>query len=556
MKKYFVFLVCFYCVAVTPLALQAWECDVTVDGPNTIKLNQQITLTATGTPAGGSYSWSRTPNLTPNGSTATLTGFQPTFSEYIRVVGYYTSPKGKKCSDTKWLWACVCSLTQIVGPPTAKVGEEITLTTQADPEGGTYSWSIITGTGTLAPTENSVKFIGDQPGAVEIKASYVPPEGGEPCTKFHSIEIIEECDVTLTGDMYQRPICQPVQFHAEVEPVPGECSWNASSDYTQDVCNAIYQGTVPGYDTLTATYTRPGGTTCEDSKSILSYELVDNMTPKKACFISGSTIEFTDFNLTTTPPGFENNAIFSPLSVSTLSKKEEQNISASLLCDTNPNTVSTDITVVNENRTTGFGLEVEIPNLIKTPLKFLGIAEKFEFKLENSYEQGVKCCTDAAKDYTKGKTSVDASVDLKGVTIYGVPLPKTIKKYFTLDALKVDLKGETGVSVSGEYKPCESIEEWSGGGSLAVKLDAGAEAKIKAPYVLIQGEIKGGTDISETLNVNTGHIVAKGNWGGVNVSGKVIVRITDFKIKPFEIKHPLLKGAATPVFTINLPSLL
>jgi hypothetical protein len=210
---------------------------------------------------------------------------------------------------------------------------------------------------------------------------------------------------------------------------------------------------------------------------------------------------------------------------------------ASLVCETNPNTVSTVITVVNENRTTGFGLEVEIPNLIKTPLKFLGIAEEFEFKMENSYEQGVKCCTDAAKDYTKGKTSVDASVDLKEIPLYAMPVPKVAKDYITLDVLKVDLKGETGLSISGEYKACENSEEWSGGGTIAVKLDAGAEVKAKVPYLLVQGEVNGHTDISETLTTDASKITAKGSWGEVNrsmesMSGSSSTIITCFGALP------------------------
>ncbi len=556
MKKYLFTWVCVFLLFLNPIMAGAWECEVVVTGPSTIKLDQQVTLSASGTPAGGSYSWSRTPGLIPNGSTATVTGFQPTFSEYIKVVGYYTSPKGKKCSDTKWLWTCLCTLETITGPSQAKVGEEVSLATQGDPAGGIYSWTIGSGTGTLTPNGSSATYVGDRQGTVEIQASYVPPEGGEPCTKYHTIEVGDDCSVSLSGDMYQRPVCRPVNFYAKGQPDPGECSWSPSADFTKDGCNAIYNGTSPGYYTVTATYTRPGGATCKDSKSILSYELVDNMTPNKACYLSGTNLVIDDFNLSTSPPGFQNNALLSPAVVSTINKTQDLHISASLVCAQNPDTVSTVITVVNENVTTGFGIEVEIPNLIKEPLKFLGLADQFDFKMVNAYKQGIKCCPDNAINYTKGETSINAAVDLKGKTLYGIPLPKKMIKYFTL-AVKADLKGGTSVSIHGEYKPCENIESWSGGGGLAVKLDIGAKAKANAPqYLVMKCEVKGGTDIRETLEVDKDKIVAKGNWGGIDLVGMVKIKVKRHQIKSFEVKHQLLEGDSTPTFSINLPSLL
>lgn len=533
----------------------AWECEVDVTGPKTIKLDQQITLSASGTPAGGSYSWSRTQNLVPNGSTATITGFQPTFSEYIKVTGYYTSPKGKKCSDSIWLWACVCSLQTISGPATAQIGEEVTLSTSADPEGGTYSWTIETGSGTLTPNGASATFSGNLAGPTEIKVSYTPAEGGEPCTAYHTIQIEEACSVTLSVDSLQRPVCRPVNFHADGQPQPGDCTWSALSGFTTSGCDGTYEGDFAGYDTLKVTYTRPGGSSCTDSKSILSYTLI-NISPKKQCYLSGSTLSTDDFDIETTPNGHQHNAILSPAAVNITQKQAIQDVSAELVCDTNPVRVSTKISVVNESVTTGFGLEVTIPNLIKEPLNYLGLADKFEFKLENSYKQGTKCCTDAAKDYTEGQTAVTGSVDFSGKTIYGVPLPPKVQKYIRLDVLNIDLKGETAVSIDGEYKPCENSNSWSGGGTIAVKFGAGAEAKVQASdYLLLQGEAKGATDITESLAVNADSVDVKGKWGGVNVAGKFVVQVKKHQIKTFEIKYELLKEGSTPEMKIALPSL-
>jgi hypothetical protein len=104
-----------------PVFTYAWECEVTLDGPNVIKEGQAITLSASGAPAGGSYSWSNTPNLVPNGSTAQLTGYKPLYSEYIYVTITYTSPKGKKCHARKAIWVCICYV-KINGPEEFKIG--------------------------------------------------------------------------------------------------------------------------------------------------------------------------------------------------------------------------------------------------------------------------------------------------------------------------------------------------------------------------------------------------------------------------------------------------
>lgn len=119
-----------------PVTSPAWECDVTLDAPKTIKLDQEVTLTADGTPTGGSYSWSRTKDLTSDGATAILIGHKPNYSEYIQVIAYYRSPKGKKCKDVKYIWVCACTVTKLNGPATAKVDQKVALTAEAEPTGG------------------------------------------------------------------------------------------------------------------------------------------------------------------------------------------------------------------------------------------------------------------------------------------------------------------------------------------------------------------------------------------------------------------------------------
>jgi hypothetical protein len=51
-------------IIVLPLQpAHGWECEITLNGPNAVKVGQTITLAASGTPEGGSYSWSATTHL-------------------------------------------------------------------------------------------------------------------------------------------------------------------------------------------------------------------------------------------------------------------------------------------------------------------------------------------------------------------------------------------------------------------------------------------------------------------------------------------------------------
>nr|MBF0221617.1 hypothetical protein [Desulfobulbaceae bacterium] len=185
------------------VSVWGWECEVTLTAPKTIKLDQTVSLSASGTPVGGSYSWSRNPTLTAFGETATLVGYKVGYSEYITVTSTYTTPKGKSCKDTKWLWVCLCTV-GISGPAESEIGAPVTLAASADSLGGTYEWSVNSGSGSISGTGDAVLFTGDQAGEVEIKVSYTPLEGGEPCTAYHSIQVVDACAVSISG-ILQRP---------------------------------------------------------------------------------------------------------------------------------------------------------------------------------------------------------------------------------------------------------------------------------------------------------------------------------------------------------------
>lgn len=557
MKIPFLFKALLLLSLLTPVSTLAWECDVTVSGPNTVKLDQPITLSAIGTPTGGSYSWSRTPNLIPNGATATLTGFIPTYSEYIRVIGYYTSPKGKKCSDTKWLWACVCNVTSLNGPVEAKIGEQITLTAQADPTGGTYTWTVNSGTGTITPSDSSSVFIGDKDGPVEIKVSYVPPDGGEPCEKFHTIQVNGDCQVTLTKYELQRPVCRAVNFTAQGTPAGGTCNWSAENDISGTGCNAVYTSQTAGNDAVTVTYITPDGTICDDSKNVLSYSL-DGMVSKKMCFDSGTVLQSSDFDFFISPASFSFGPILTPATVTTNQSQDQVLVTASPVCDSGyTNKASTVIDVVNKDYKTTSGVGIEIPNFLTEPLEKLGLVDKLKFELQNNYNFFTECCIDGPIDSTSGETTLGVIAEFDEMTLIGVPLPKAVKKYVTLDAVQATLTGRGDVKIKGESSGCQATETWSGGGSVSVRFELNAMAKSTDPwnYVLIEAKVGGKTDIKETLTILSNQLNASGGWGGIIAAGKIKMQIFGFDTTTFFVEHTFVPGKSIPTFSIDLPSL-
>ena len=175
-----------------------WECDVILDAPRSIKVGQQKTLSASGTPVGGSYAWSSISNLVPTGATATLTGFEPTYSEYIRVTAAYTSPRGKRCSGSKYIWVCMCEA-KISGPTSMILGETVNLSATAYPEdGGSYTWNGPAGlTAGLPP--NTAVFVPAAAGEAQITVDYTAPDGTTCTSAIHRITVKEECSVAISG---------------------------------------------------------------------------------------------------------------------------------------------------------------------------------------------------------------------------------------------------------------------------------------------------------------------------------------------------------------------
>jgi hypothetical protein len=534
-----------------PVFTYAWECEATLDGPNVIKEGQTITLSASGTPAGGSYSWSNTPNLVPNGSTAQLTGYKPLSSEYIYVTITYTSPKGKKCHARKAIWVCICYV-KINGTEEFKIGAPpIILTAEGDPSGGTYEWSNTPG---LVANGSTAEFTGREPGDITIEVTYNPPDDGEPCYGTHTITVLKECSVSISGPSVVG-VGNHITLTASGSPEGGAYFWEKQPGLLPGTSSASFTGREPGDVAIVVFYKPPdGGEPCPATHKVTVFG-VESIT-EPSCINSGTTLTSGDFSIVTNPSGFEDLVIVSPLSFSTLSQSAEVTVTAASGTGAGSDEATTTITVVNSNVKTIKGLSFKIPNYVKKPLEVIGLAQKLTLKVSNDYNSFIECCAVGAATSTDGKTSVGLAIEAGPFTIFGFPLPGVVKKYVTLDALNVTLLGSGNVEIKGKYAACEDETNWSGGGSLKGGIETASEVKAKiSKYFVIQGKLAGSMGVTETLEVLVSEIKVTSNWDGLNAAGTIIIKTPLAKIKSYEVNIDVIKGKKLPVFYISLPSL-
>ena len=533
-----------------PVFTYAWECEVTLDGPNVIKEGQTITLSASGAPAGGSYSWSNTPNLVPNGSTAQLTGYKPLSSEYIYVTITYTSPKGKKCHARKAIWVCICYV-KINGPEEFKIGDPpIILTAEGDPSGGTYEWSNTPG---LVANGSTAEFTGQEPGDVTIEVTYTTPDG-KVCTNTHTITVLKECSVSISGPSVVG-VGNHITLTASGSPEGGTYIWEKPPGLLPGTSSAIFTGQEPGDVAIEVVYTPPdGGEPCPATHNVTVFGVESITGP--SCVNSGTTLTSGDFSIVTNPSGFEDLVIVNPLSFSTLSQSAEVTVTAYSGTGAGSDEATTTITVVNSNIKSGKSISFEIPNYVKKPLEVIGLAQKLTLKVSNDYNSFIECCAVGAATSTNGKTSVGLGIEAGPFTIIGFPLPGLVKKYVTLDALNVTLSGSGNVEIKGKYEACEDKTNWSGGGSLKGKIETASEVIAKiSKYIVIQGKLAGSTGVTETLDVLISEIKVTSNWDGLNAAGEIIIRTKLGDIKSYKVSIDVIKGKKLPVFYISLPSL-
>lgn len=531
-----------------PAYLHAWECSVTLEGPNVVKVDQIITLHASGGPGGGSYSWSNTPNLVPNGSSAQLTGFVPSFSEYIRVIATYTSPRGKRCSDTKWIWVCTCNVT-IVGPDKISVGETISLTTKSDPSGGTYAWSPLAG---LVGNGSSARFTGQYPGDTVIKVDYTIPDG-DACSDIHTITVSEECSVTISGPA-QVAIGDGIKLSASGIPPGGAYEWSLAAGLEPIGSSARFTGRYPGDKIIKVTYTSPDGVTATCKHCVTVFGVKSITGP--GCVISETTLTKDDFAIITESVGFEDLVTVSPLTFSTLSQSEEVTVTGSCGAGTTDDATTT-IRVVNADVKNEKSISFEIPNFLNDVLKKICLGDKTDLSVKSNCKTCKECCGFGVATSADGSLTGNLSVSAGPFTIIGIPLPPKAKKWVAADLVNATLSGGGALAVDGSYKACEDKTLWSGGGDLTAAVAVAGEIAATVPNVIVlKGEIKGSTSITEKLRAESMDLKITTNWGGLTglVSGEI--QLMTLRLVKFQTSKTYFeKGGLLPA-TISLPSLM
>ena len=527
--------------------IHAWECEVTLNGPNTIKVGQTITLSASGAPEGGSYSWFNTPNLVPHGSSAELTGFVPSFSDYIQVGVTYTTPRGKRCTVRKWIWVCICYV-KISGPNEVKVGETISLHAEGDPPDGTYAWSSLPG---LVTSGTSAQFTGQTPGHVTIEVTYTTPDE-KTCSDTHEIIVSGECSVSISGPS-EVGIGDTISLAASGSPGSGSYTWSPVPGLVANGSSAQFTGQVPGNVAIGVTYTTPGMVTCTDTHVVTAFGVGSITGP--ICVNSGSTLTKGHFTIMTDPTGFKRLVTVSPLTFSTLSQSEELTVVASCGPGT-ADDATTMIIVVNSNVKNGKSISFKIPNFLNDVLEKIGLGDKTDLSVKESFKDFKECCEFGVFTSTDGTFTVTLSIDAGPFTIIGIPLKPKYKKWVAADLVNVTLSGGGSVGIDGSYMACEEDTDWSGGGDLTAELDVGGMVKAKVSEVIVlEGAIKGSTSITEKLSILAG-LKLTTDWGGLTgvVCGEVKIPLINFKGNFEAEKTYFEKDDFLPV-TIPLPSL-
>ncbi len=549
--KYILWTLLFPAFAMVPSA-SAWDCDVSISGPSAIKKDQTITLEASGNPSAGSYSWWRIPNLIPNGNTAYLTGFEPTFSEYIRVGVTYTTPRGKKCSNVKYLWYEDCCAI-IQGGDTVSVEETIILSASGVPLEGSFIWensnpqSVL-----LEPSGNTAILTGLTQGTTTITLTYAYPGSNSTCQTTHEVTVTETCNINLAGTL-ALAVGQYGSVFAETTPEGGELIWTMHPNIQSINDDSIYHTSeIPGIHIYEAKYVLPDGNSCSTSFDATFVKVDSVIGPY--CVDSGTTLFKSDFDIITNPEGFNLMVNVSPLNYLTNDAFTDETITASIASGLLDSTTTT-LRVINSDKKFNAGIEISMPNYVSEPLKTLGLSDKLDMKIKSNFDRFWECCSESAILSVEGSTNIDLEVSGGPFTIVGIPLPKKLREFVSLDVLKVDLSCGGSVKIKGNHQGCHNITDWSGGGTLSAEVKIGGEAKAKTPdAIVLHGQLNGKTGISQSITAQGGNLLVSSEWEGLELIGVVKFDFYGYTIFG-SIKHPLIDKNEMPQVLLSLPSL-
>jgi len=545
-----------------PASGHGWECSVSIDGPHWVKLGGVVTLKASGLPEGGQYHWSATPNLVPHGDSATLTGFEPTFSESIRVTVRYDTPRGKSCRAIKWVYVYMPCEVVLSGPAEAEPGEEVLLAATGSPEGGAYEWRVSRGSGAITGLEGGALFRSDQPGEVVLEATYTPPDGGRSCKGHHVLDVSQKCSVSIYGAV-AAPLGETVPLLAAGTPEDGTYQWvpleglNPKDSFSNaQMASGDYTPHTAGHHTVQIHYTTPEGQSCQGSHDLTAYKL-ESLSPRFACFDSGTTLSLNDFHLLTFPGGYENTVSFVPQTLWTLFQTQDVTVTGS--CGRgHVNGAATTVQVVNKESRQEVSVLLEVPNFVNDALKMMGVGEATDLRLATDFARFMECCSGASvRSSTTGSVGMGLHVHGGPFTIVGIPLPPAIREYVTLDALAVGVSGQARMSMEGEHHGCTDLTHWSGSGDILAAIDVGGEVRILLPrqVIVFQGSIKGNTSVSKKISVSSQDLIVEGKWDGLIVAGDISLTYRTLIIKSEPILWEVLQEKPLKQSIIKLPSL-
>lgn len=529
-----------------------WDCDVSISGPSAIKKDQTITLEASGNPSAGSYSWWRIPNLIPHGNTAYLTGFEPTFNEYIRVGVTYTTPRGKKCSNVKYLWYEDCCAI-IQGGDTVNVEETIILSASGVPLEGNFMWensnpqSVL-----LEPSGNTASLTGLTQGTTTITLTYVYPGSNSTCQTTHEVSVTETCNINLAGTL-ALAVGQYGYVFAETIPEGGQLIWTPHPNIESITDDSIYHTSeIPGIHTYEAKYVLPDGNSCSTSFDSTFVKVDSVIGPY--CVDSGTTLFKSDFDIITNPEGFNLMVNVSPLNYLTNDAFTDATITASIVSGL-LDSATTTLRVINSDKKLNAGIEIFMPNYISEPLKTLGLSDKLDMKINSDFDRFWECCSESAILSVEGSTNIALEVSGGPFTIVGIPLPKKLRESVTLDVLNVDLSCGGSVKIKGNHQGCHDITDWSGGGALLAEVKVGGEAKAKLPYItVLHGQLNGRTGISQSITAQGGNLLVSSEWEGLDLIG--LIKFQAFKVSICgSVKYSLIDKNEMPQISIPLPLL-
>jgi hypothetical protein len=172
--------------------------------------------------------------------------------------------------------------------------------------------------------------------------------------------------------------------------------------------------------------------------------------------------------------------------------------------------------VVNSNVKDGKSISFEIPNFLNDVLKIIGLGDKTDLSVKESFKDFKECCEFGVFTSTDGTFTGNLSVDAGPFTIIGIPIPPKFKKWVAADLVNITLSGGGSVAIDGSYMACEKDTDWSGGGDLTAGVEVGGELTVNATEVIvIKQEIKGSTSITEKLSIDLTDLKLTTNWGGL-----------------------------------------